>query len=163
MKKILTLLLVAVAVGGAIVAIYRTKESIPPENADVAVVEPETVAQADLVEVPKPVHLVKVIYFTTDVRCVSCLKIEELTRRTVETQFASQLQDGSLIFQLINVDRPNNAHFIEEYQLVSKTVVVAEFEKGVQEEWVNLQDVWLKFNDEEEFESYVSEAISALL
>lgn len=39
--------------------------------------------------------------------------------------FAPLVAEGRVVFQTINVDRPENRHFIKDYQLVSKTVIMA--------------------------------------
>jgi hypothetical protein len=155
MKKILTAILVVIAFGGAILAI-RNQSLQSTEVASPAEPAPQMSETA-------PDHFVKVTYFTTNVRCPSCLKIEELTRKTVESRFSKEVAEGSVVFQLINTDLPGNEHFIKDYALVSKTVVVAEFEKGIQKEWVNLQDVWLKFTDPQAFEEYVASTVITLL
>ena len=156
MKKLFTVLLVAMAIAGLALAVKnRIAEPVPPEPvAQRPPTVPETAAAA---------HVVKVTYFTTNVRCPSCLKIEELTRKIVETRFAGELTEGTVTFQLINTDLPGNAHFIEDYGLVSKTVVVAEFDEGVPGDWINLQDVWLKFTDPESFEQYITDAVNGML
>jgi len=158
MKKLLTILLVVIAISGAVMALRNQKT----ESGEVATAGTQTVPAVDLCK-DAPEHVVKVTYFTTAVRCPSCRRIEELTRQTVENRFTAEVARGVVVFQLINTDLPGNEHFLKDYQLVSKTVVVAEFDNEVQGDWVNLQDVWLKFTDPEAFADYVSAAVNSLL
>lgn len=150
MKKFLTWCLVLLAVVGAGVAL-KHRMSAPTPAAPVAATTP---ADTSL-----PENGVVVTYFTTDVRCPSCHKIEELTRQTVETRFAESLKDGTLVFRSINTDHPANKHFVDDYQLVSKTVIVSFREGGRETRFENLQDVWLKLNDPDAFADYVAGAI----
>lgn len=158
MKKLLTIVLVAIAIGGVVMAIWNRQAGTGKD-----VTGPLSSGTSPTQAEVAPSHVVKVTYFTTNVRCPSCLKIEELTRLTVENRFSQEVTNGELVFQLINTDLPENRHFIKDYQLVSKTVVVAEFDDGMQGDWLNLQDVWLKFTDPEDFEKYVAEAITQKL
>ncbi len=158
MKNLLTIILVAVAIGGLALGLINRPADTPDDPASKSANLPDPAAGAIT-----PGHVVKVTYFTTNVRCPSCLKIEELTRQTVQSRFAGEVEAGTVLFQLINTDLPGNSHYLDDYHLVSKTVVVAEFNQGRQGEWVNLQDVWLKFTKPEEFEAYVADAVKALL
>lgn len=144
MKKLFTYLLTALAFGGVAAAVYR--QSIASETAQASGAETEA-AQGERVTVT---------YFTTDVRCVSCVKIEELTRRSVEQNFANELESGRLVFRMINTDQPDNRHFVNDYQLVSKTVVVSELINGEETNWVNVQEVWSLLRDEEKFVEHMS-------
>ena len=157
MKKLLTILLVAIAIGGAVMAIRNRRADAGP--AATAATQSES-APAVVQTRTAPGHVVRVTYFTTNIRCPSCLKIEELTRRTVDNRFAGEAASGRVVFELVNTDLPGNQHYLADYQLVSKTVVVAEFDDGVRGDWVNLQDVWLKFTDPDAFEDYVATAVT---
>jgi len=103
-----------------------------------------------------PADGVVVTYFTTNVRCPSCRKIEKMTKSLVEKQFAPDLAAGRVVVRVVNTDEPENKHFIETYKIVSKTVVVSRRAGGTEAEWKNLQDVWLKFSDAAAFDAYVS-------
>ncbi len=103
-----------------------------------------------------------VTYFTTDVRCDSCRKIESWTKETVETRFAKELEIGRVQFRIQNTDRPENAHFIKEYELVFKTVVISrnDPEGNV---WQKMDKVWELLGDQNEFGNYLAKAIGEAL
>jgi hypothetical protein len=151
-RKASTILLVLVAIAGVTAAVYRQSSGPAP-----ATLEPE--ARADGTTGPR----VTVTYFTTNVRCASCIRIEELTRETVHARFADLLEAGKVSFRMINTDDPGNQHYIQDYQLVSKSVVVSESLNGEELEWVNLQDIWLLLRDEQAFADYVAGAVSTYL
>ena len=79
---------------------------------------------------------------TTDARCATCLKIEELTHRAVNESFANELAEGNVVFRTLNIDRPENERFTKQYDLVFKTVVVSEQRQGNETRWVALDEVW---------------------
>lgn len=148
MKKILTLLLL-VFVGASVAAILF--KGLKPQAAK------ETPAVA--AENPARGHKVLVTYFTTNVRCKSCLRIEALTREALTGAFAEQLERGEVEFRVINTDAPGNGHFVDDYKLVSKTVIVSDTLDGKERSWANLDQVWDLLNEPEKFHQYVAEAV----
>lgn len=63
----------------------------------------------------KPVRL-KIVYFHSEHRCPTCISIEENTRKTLNTYFASRLKDGTITFQVLNVDEGKNLEIAEKYE-----------------------------------------------
>lgn len=110
-----------------------------------------------------PEIVVKIRYFTSNVSNPACLKIEELIRRTIEKRFAQEAIRGALIFELIDMDFPENKRYLTQFQVDAKTVVIAEYIKGVQGKWVNLQDAGLAFNNPEDIEKLIAEAVTSFL
>jgi hypothetical protein len=102
-------------------------------------------------------------YFHGDFRCATCRKIESLSQSVLSSEFASQLKSGELEWQVINVDSPENAHFIRDYQLVSRSLVVVNYENRKQVEYKNLQDIWRLINDEQAFRNYVKGELQTAL
>ncbi len=98
-------------------------------------------------------------YFHGDFRCDSCKKIEQYSREAVEKYFADQLKTGELVFKVINMDRPENKHFINDYQLYTRSLVIAEFKGTTQVRWKNLAEVWNNLDDQEAFYYYVKTEI----
>ncbi|HEX6813365.1 MAG TPA: nitrophenyl compound nitroreductase subunit ArsF family protein [Planctomycetota bacterium] len=106
---------------------------------------------------------VLVTYFTTNVRCVSCRTIEELTRRAVAEGFPAELAAGKVVFRVVNTDLPEHQHFVDHYTITNKTVVVSHQRDGREVEWTGRQDVWLHFGEPETFFTYVREPIRSYL
>lgn len=63
-------------------------------------------------------------YFHGNFRCQTCRKIEALSREAVESGFPEDLKAGRLEWRVINVEEPGNEHFIQDYQLFSKSLVL---------------------------------------
>lgn len=100
-------------------------------------------------------HKVVAYYFHGDKRCRTCLAIEEYTREAIEDGFPKQLESGALELRIVNVDETEHEHFIEDYRLATKSVVLADYRNGVEERWKNLNLVWEYVNDRETFLDYV--------
>jgi hypothetical protein len=119
--------------------------------------------QTDQTEPAQSQPAVVVTYFTTDVRCQSCLLIESLTRQTLEEQFSQELASGTLRFETLNLDEESNKHFAQEYDLAFKTVVVSTEQNGTITHWQKLDDVWTLLKDPEAFKTYVVTPIHSIL
>jgi len=104
-----------------------------------------------------------VYYFYTNVRCASCRQIEAWTHTVLEKRFAPELADGKLEWKPINVEEAANAHFIEDFQLKAKTVVVCRVIKGKTGQWVDLIDVWKYLADPTRFSSFIEDNVRKFL
>jgi len=102
-------------------------------------------------------------YFHTTRRCASCLKIEAYTREAIETGFAAELKSGRLVFLPVNLDDEGNEHFVKDYQLFTKSVVLVRPKAGKQADWKNLPKVWELLNDKDKFVRYIQEETRAWL
>jgi len=149
-KRILKFALIALAGVGCWAAIQQARQA-----ADVPAVRQEVVTTRPGVAP----DMIQVTYFSSDVRCATCVRIERLTRETVEKNFGAEVASGRIVLQTINLDDPGNEHFVQDYQLISKTVIVSDRAKGQEVKWENLQDVWSKQKDEQAFEAYVADAV----
>jgi ABC-type Na+ efflux pump permease subunit len=58
----------------------------------------------------------QVVYFHAKYRCASCISIEENTKKTLNTYFASQLKDGTIKFQVLDVSDKKNEKLAEKYE-----------------------------------------------
>ena len=102
-------------------------------------------------------------YFHGNFRCSNCRKIEQYSREAIEKYFAEELKTKKLAFIIINTDMPENKHFVEDYQLYTRSLIIAEFKEGMQVRWKNLTKVWNHLNDKEKFYEYVKAEIQQYL
>lgn len=82
---------------------------------------PEPVMQADGVEV---------LSFHTKQRCPTCIAIEQLTREVVETEFATQLADGSLRFRVVDISE--DEALADKYEVTWSSLLVNRHKEGVE-------------------------------
>ncbi len=112
---------------------------------------------------PAVAHRVVVTYFHGDVRCPTCRKLEEYSREAVEQGFAKEIAAGHVVFQAVNVDRPENKHFVADFKLVTKSLVVADERDGMSGRWINLEKIWDLVGNHDAYMTYVRDAVRGLL
>lgn len=103
----------------------------------------------------KPNRQIVATYFHGDVRCATCRKLEADARAAIEKAFAAELADGRLVFTAVNVDRPENAHFNEDYKLVTRSLVLTEEVDGKVVRFINLEKIWQLVRNEDAYRDYV--------
>jgi hypothetical protein len=94
-------------------------------------------------------------YFHGNTRCATCRKIEAYADEAIQMGFAHALQTSTLRWRVVNVEEPENRHFIEDFQLVTRSVVLAEYRDDKVVRWKNLDKVWQLVRDKDGFTSYV--------
>lgn len=104
-----------------------------------------------------------VTYFLTNTRCPSCYKIETFSESAVQTAFVGPLRDGRMEWRTINTDEPRNEHFVKDYKLFTKSVIVSEVVDGKEVRWKNCDKVWDLLDDQKAFESYIVKEVKAYL
>lgn len=92
---------------------------------------------------------VNVYYFHGKPRCTTCMKIEKYTQSAV-----SSMKDKDVIYQGIDMERPENASMVKKYNLFTKSVIVSKSKNG-KEQWKNLDKIWVKVNNQKDFENYI--------
>lgn len=106
-------------------------------------------------------HKVMAYYFHGDMRCITCLAIEDQARAAIENAFPGQMEAGTIQWQPVNFDKPENRHFIEEYDLSMSSLILVHADNGEQKEWKILENVWELVDLIESFDRYVEEETRA--
>jgi len=104
-----------------------------------------------------------VYYFYTKKRCASCLKIEEYTREAVQAHFQKALESGEMIWRPIDMEEPEHTHFMEDFELFTKSVVLVEQAGDRVLKWKNLPKIWELLNDKAAFIEYIKKEIRLFL
>ena len=104
-----------------------------------------------------------VYYFYTNTRCSSCKAIEAYTREAVEKNFASGYKGWKIIFKGVNVEEEAGRHFVQDYWLNSKSVVVQKLSAEENPAWIKLEKVWQLLGDKSGFINYVTDETHKLL
>lgn len=104
-----------------------------------------------------------VYYFHGNMRCSSCKKIEAYTKEAIKSGFADALKNGSLELKVINVEKPGHGHYVQDFQLYTRSVVVEIRAGEKRQEWKNLDKVWLLIRDKSAFMEYVQEQTRAMM
>ncbi|MBF0313135.1 MAG: hypothetical protein HQK52_06940 [Oligoflexia bacterium] len=143
-----TILLGFVAVSIAFAVFNETKKENPTETKKLS---------------PTSKHQYIAYYFHGNARCQSCFKIESYTAETIKTKFASELNDSKLLWQVVNIEEMANEHFIKEYSLSTKSVVLSEVNEGKEVKWKNLDKIWNLLNDQLQFSTYIENEVRNFL
>ncbi len=108
-------------------------------------------------------HQIIAYYFHGNQRCRTCRTIEAYAAEAVQNGFADEIKGGRLEWQVVNTDKPENEHYVGDFQLVTRSLVLQEKVKGVQERWKNLPRIWELVRNKEAFQKYVQEETRAFL
>jgi hypothetical protein len=125
-----------------------------------------TTASALAQKAPAPTpgaHKVIAYYFHTDYRCSTCIKIEAYSKEAIEKGFAEELKNGTLEMRIVNYEKPENQHFMKDYKLVSKSLVLVNTVNGKQTDWTNLKMVWQLTGRKDAFLNYVRKEVRSYL
>ena len=112
----------------------------------------------DAFEQAKALTQSTVYYFHGNARCMLCHKIENYTKEVFEENFKDKLK-----LKIVNTDEPNNKHFITDYGLYTKSVVLVKIKNGKEIGYKNLDKIWNYLGDENKFKTYIREEIEAFL
>lgn len=124
---------------------------------------PAGAARKGAPSVEAPARRVVVTYFHGDVRCPTCRKLETLSREAVEEGFAKEIAAGTVVYRVVNVDRPENKRYVEEFQLVTKALIVADEREGRVGRWQNLEKIWDLVGNHDAYMTYVRGSVRDLL
>ena len=94
-------------------------------------------------------------YFHGTRRCPTCRKLEAYSREAIETGFAEEMKDGKLVWRVVNVEDPGNEHYVRDYGLSTKSVILVAVNDGKEERWKNLSRIWELVGDKTAFITYV--------
>ena len=141
-------------------------ESVPaPEDRPLK--EPATKqkekAPSPLTEVKAQNSKVIAYYFHGTFRCSTCRTIEQYSHDSIQMYFAKELGNGTLEFRPVNIEEPENKHFIQDYQLVTRSLVLSLMSDGKETKWNNLADVWKLVRDRDKFFQYVKDEVEKFL
>lgn len=120
-----------------------------------------SVAQSDTVK--KEQRKLVVYYLHGTYRCYSCNTIERLTKQAVETGFVSQIKDGRVELKVLNVEEKGNEHFVEDYKLYTKSVILSDTKNNKETRWKNLDQVWTLLGNEGKFIDYIQKEVRSYL
>jgi len=97
------------------------------------------------------INKIEVIDFYGTHRCVTCKAIESSTKYTVDTYFADEQKNGTVVFKTVNVDDDKNYKIAENFEATG-TALFLNVVKDGKETHIDLTDFgFSKGNDQEEF------------
>jgi hypothetical protein len=115
---------------------------------------PETVAEISCGEVKFVAY-----YFHGTFRCPSCTKIEKWSYEAIRKSFPTALEEGRLLWKPVNLEEAENKHFVEQYSLFTKSLIITEVKGEKEMRWKNLNRVWELLGNQQKFFSYVTQEV----
>ena len=76
------------------------------------------------------VAFVSAIYFHGNQRCKGCVAIETLTKEVIENDFAEEVNDGKVVFHVIDFTKPENEAIAEKYEAAWSSLFVTQHKAG---------------------------------
>jgi hypothetical protein len=150
LKRVLGIVVVLGALGA--VGIGLVRQSAPSPAPATAVGEPAELPQIDTV-----------YYIHGKVRCETCLAIEARTTALVHEAFADRLAEGSLRFEVVNMDLPRERDTPRQVRARLRHRHRPGRRRGGGA-WADLADVWTYIHEDgRAFEDYLAGEITRVL
>lgn len=102
-------------------------------------------------------------YFHGNYRCASCKAIEAYTKEALELYFSDEIASGKLELRVVNVEEKGNEHFVNDYKLYTKSVVLSKVEGGKEVSYKNLEGVWQYLRNKQQFFDYIKKETEAFI
>jgi hypothetical protein len=104
----------------------------------------------------------EVFTFHGNSRCYSCIKLEELTDKVMNSNYKSQIESGDINYKQINAQDSANSAIAQEYEVSSISLKIGATIDG-KKHIETLDKVWYHLNDEAGFENYLVSIIDERL
>ena len=102
-------------------------------------------------------------YFHGSFRCPTCRNLEQYSKEAIEDNFKKELDEGILIFKALNVEEKENEHFVKDYQLYTKSLVLSLVKDNKEVKFKNLDKIWEYVRDKTKYMNYVKNEIENFL
>ncbi|MBU1727112.1 MAG: hypothetical protein KJ880_05730 [Candidatus Omnitrophica bacterium] len=110
-----------------------------------------------------PQAKVTAYYFHGSFRCVTCTNMEKFARDAIETNFKEALASGNLEFKAVNVEDRGNEHFVDDYKLYTKSLILSWVKDGKEVKSKNLDKIWELARNKQKFMDYVTGELSEFM
>jgi len=70
-----------------------------------------------------------------------------------------ELDADRIGFRAINIDEPEQAHYVQDFQLTMRTVVLVAEVAGKVVRWKRLDECWDRFDDPEDYTDYLRRSL----
>jgi thiol-disulfide isomerase/thioredoxin len=149
---------IATAIAILCVAAFFAITISPPVFAADQAAKPDASAKAKAKAKAKtvtPADRVVVMYFHRTKRCPTCLKMGGYSEEAVKSGFAKEIKRGKVEFHYIDFQDEKNAKLTKGYGVQGPTLIVAKVAANKVVKLKNLEDMWNKVGDKDEFIEYV--------
>jgi hypothetical protein len=89
--------------------------------------------------------------------------MEQWTKELMDTCFKGQVGSGKIVFKMFNTDEKANEHFLNDYKLYTKSIVLSLVKGGKEVKYENLAKIWDCLRSKQKFQDYVMTEIEKYL
>lgn len=93
-------------------------------------VKRESTAKVEQVQPQKTSNRVEILYFHGKQRCATCMAIEKNTRELVNTTFAKELKNGTVVFKIVDISTPEGEKIADNYKVTWSSLYVNKWKDG---------------------------------
>ena len=147
----------------AVILLVATTATFAEEDSLKTTVTDTSGANAETSPVQHAADRIFVSYLHGDRRCATCKKLEAYSQEAVATGFATQLADSTVVWQVINFEKPDNEHYVKDYGLYSQSLVLSRHRGEQEVQWKNLDKIWTLVGDKKAFIAYVQAELAEFL
>jgi cytochrome c2 len=108
-------------------------------------------AIANAAEDAKTPHVVA-YYFHGTMRCPTCHKLEQYSKEAIGAGLKA-----------VNVEKKENEHYVKDYQLYTKSLILSLVKDGKEIKWKNLDKIWEYVGNKQRFIDYVKSGVADFL
>ena len=102
-------------------------------------------------------------YFHGTFRCPTCKTMEQYSKEAIESNFKDALASGKLTFKVVNIEDKGNEHYVNDYQLYTKSLVLSLTKEGKEMRSKTLDKIWEYVGNKQRFQDYVRDEVAAFL
>jgi hypothetical protein len=102
-------------------------------------------------------------YFHGSFRCPTCNAMEKYSREAIETNYGDAIRSGELEFKPVNVEDRGNEHFVKDYGLYTKALILSLVKDGKEVRSKNLNKIWELAKNKKKFVDYVAVEIGEFM
>ncbi len=102
-------------------------------------------------------------YFHGSFRCPTCMNMEKYSMEAIDLNFKDALDSGNLEFKVVNVEDRGNEHFVNDYKLYTKSLILSMIKDGKEVKSKNLDKIWELARNKQKFIDYVTGEVNAFM
>lgn len=156
--KLLRYLMLIVFLILSIVIVSSAQNNAPEETSELP--SDDSLAQS----VPQSDSEFVIAYYLHGTRrCATCLKLEAFSLEALQDGFQNELSDSSIVWRVVNYDLKENQHYLKDYSLYTKSLILSRVRNGREVQWKNLDKIWELVHDKDKFINYVQAETSAFI
>jgi len=89
--------------------------------------------------------------------------MEKYSKEAIEANFKDALTSGKLEFKAVNVEDRGNEHFVNDYKLYTKSLILSMVKDDKEVKSKNLDKIWELARNKQNFIEYVTVEVNALM